>query len=157
MDTKHKTLRKTGSKLINKSPIRPSLGKFLLSGISLEQTLDSKKSGKGTMYMSLSKNVTMELLAPALNDTKPRLNVSIEIQIDGTEEEDSGIFIKVKAAYCGKFTFPSRYARNKAVAYLSDEENQETIISQVMPLAMTHIKAQLDLIGMTNKSIPISG
>ncbi|HSG21505.1 MAG TPA: hypothetical protein VLA64_00955, partial [Azonexus sp.] len=81
--------------------------------------------------------------------------VEIEFQATSTNTRSLAESGKFSAAYEGKFNYPSDASEEAVSSLFEQEPYQYMLVAQVFPLAMTHFRHELQLMGFDTRSLPL--
>jgi len=140
-------------------PIEADFVGFNLAKYTLEQNIDEFTDiQKLRLSFEWNNNITIHLIEPLPKDKKPRVTVNIEVTVDGNNNDSvRPVFAKVQGVYIGKF-YLTPVTMDAAKEFISLRENQKFLVYQVAPLAFAHMRAQLQLTGVSSPvaSMPFS-
>lgn len=129
------------------------LARFVLIGLSGQNDLVG--TGAGRVDIRHENEIDLETIAPDHETTYCRVVVRIRMKIFGRREKDESVAISVEGTYEGRFMVHPDVTIEALDAQAADDKFQYGLASQVYPLAATHLKDQLRMMGLTTRHIPV--
>lgn len=134
--------------------LRPQLTRFYLLSLAAVNKL-SVSGGAGRINLRRKQDIEIETMPPEGERKLCRVLVRLNMVVKGYREGDETPVVALKGKYEGRFLFSPDIDIGTIDAAASTEEFQYALTSQVYPLAMNHLKEQLELMGMTSQRMPL--
>jgi hypothetical protein len=128
----------------------------LFLGVFLESlSVDNKLLGKGNgkLTLAVDRNFDLERTPPRKEGGPSQASVSVQLVVSGTIEGQTKPSLTIKARFQGKFAFRKGVTDAMANKLCLNDEYRFSMNMQVLAVAMTHVKALLELSSVTARGI----
>lgn len=132
---------------------RPQLARFFLIEITGNSKL-AESGGSGRIHLDRSNDIEIETLEPSDGSKSCRAVVRLNIRIEGTKDNESSPIVNISGKYEGRFLFPVGLSIKRLNTMCSKDSYKEGLVAQVFPLAMAHIKDELEKMGLSVHRLP---
>lgn len=133
--------------------ILPKLGRFVLLGLNADNQLSG--SGVGRIDLKRTEEIILETIAPGEGTDYCRVVVRLNITVSGRREKDEQDIVRVDGVYEGRFSVQPGITIEMLDSIAGQEAFQYGLTAQIYPLAMSHLRDQLLLMGLTTRHMPI--
>lgn len=132
---------------------RPQLARFYLLGINGASKLP-ESGGSGRIHLARSNDIEIETLEPSEDSKSCRVVVRLVIGIEGKKDNEPTPVVNISGTYEGRFIFPAGLSIKRLNTMCSKEAYREGLVAQVFPLAMAHLKDELEKMGLAVHRLP---
>lgn len=133
--------------------IATQLSRFVL--IKIVGKNDLAGTGTGRVDLTLEKDIGLETIAPDDKTGFCRIVVRIKLAFAGRREKDEIDSVRVEGEYEGRFKVHPDVTIDQLDQIAPNEKFQYGLVSQVYPLATTHLREQLQIMGMSPRHFPL--
>lgn len=133
--------------------VATQLVRFALVSISGQNDLIG--TGTGRVDIRREEEVELQTISPDSETEFCRAVVKIRLAFAGRRERDETDAVRVEATYEGRFAVHPSITIEELDKAAADERFQYGLVSQVYPLASTHVREQLQLMGLSPRNLPL--
>lgn len=108
-----------------------------------------------SLQLELSQDIQLGLVPPI--DQEMRLLAMVNVQLHAKAVSDSGELAgpQFVGSYEGKFQYPEGIQESDVSVRFGTELYQYVLVAQVVPLAMTHFRRELQSMGVDARHLPL--
>lgn len=131
---------------------RPVLRSFRV----LASNGENRGEAAGTrMRLQLQQEIEFALAVPDVAGAPLMVGVRVRLQAKATHENDANGAATYAADYEAKFYYPTGVTEDVVTPLLNDHEYQYVLVAQAFPLAMTHLRRELQAMGLDTRELPL--
>lgn len=105
--------------------------------------------------LQLQQEIEFALAVPDVAGAPLMVGVRVKLQAKATDENDASDTATYAADYEAKFYYPAGVTEDAVTPLLNDHEYQYVLVAQVFPLAMTHLRRELQAMGLDARELPL--
>ena len=105
--------------------------------------------------LQLQQEIEFALAVPDVAGAPLMVGVRVKLQAKATDENDASDTATYTADYEAKFYYPAGVTEDAVTPLLNDHEYQYVLVAQVFPLAMTHLRRELQAMGLDARELPL--
>lgn len=120
-------------------------------------SLDIKNTPVGNnlkLRGKISRNIQLGLIENSNPDSSQKTAIRLEVEVDGVwkDVETDDVIITYKAKYAASFLFAKGVDDNDITHWMEDPIYRDGVIAQAIPSIHQHLYAQMDMMGLNQKS-----
>lgn len=113
------------------------------------------KAAGTQMRLQLQQEIEFALAVPDVAGAPLMVGVRVRLQAKATHENDANGAATYAADYEAKFYYPAGVTEDVVTPLLNDHEYQYVLVVQAFPLAMTHLRRELQAMGLDTRELPL--
>jgi len=117
---------------------------------------ENRGEATGTeMRLDLQQNIELGLAVPSIPGGPLQVAVLIHLKATATNEKDAKDQAVFAGDYEAKFYYPPEVSEEAVTPLMEASDYQYVLVAQAYPLAMTHFRRELQVLGMDARQLPL--
>lgn len=107
------------------------------------------------LKLELKQIIEVGLGASMASDGRLQALVKVDLKANATTPEGEAVGAEFSASYEGKFEYPENVREEQIASRFELEAYQYVLVAQVIPLAMTHFRRELQAMGLDARELSL--
>ncbi|GAB2740977.1 hypothetical protein GCM10027019_20910 [Melaminivora jejuensis] len=107
------------------------------------------------MRLDFQQEIEFGLAVPEIEGAPLMVGVKVKLETLATNQNDASDVARYSGEYEARFYYPAGVTEDAVAPLLDDHDYQYALVAQAFPLAMTHLRRELQAMGLDARELPL--